>query len=234
MHLSKSHLLFILLFHFNLLYSQEERSVLDSLYRPVPVHLLKIDIFKSVSSRLHFDYEYYNGKKSGTELGVNIFYPNRILSYINEGLIFDNSLLVFHYRGVGLELKEKIYFPRKHWNPYFALSLSYDHKYFNNENIYIVSGFRSSSYSFYENWSAKQRVAKAILLAGFASRLKKGFGIEMNFGLGIGYFDSYSIMNSTKSKSTYIPPEMKGKHENYYSPQIGLGVKLYWGFQKRG
>jgi hypothetical protein len=205
----------------------------DSLDRSFHVHFFKLDVFKSISSRLHFDYEYYNGKKLGTELGISIFYPNRVLSYINEGLIFNNSLLAFHYRGSGFEIKQKVYSPRKYWNPYFAVSLSYDYKHFNDEDIFIINGFRSSSYSYYENWSATQLVARALIMAGICTRLKKGIGAEVTAGLGIGYFDNYTRMNSTQNRSAQYDPSLynKGGHENHYLPQIGLGVKLFYGFQ---
>jgi hypothetical protein len=213
--------------HFS--YSQD--NILDDLYKPNPVHFLKIDVFKSISSRLHFDYEYYNGKKIGIETGVNVFYPNRVLSFINEDLVFNNSLFAFHYKGIGGELKVKIYFPVKHLNLYFAPMVSYDSKYFHNEDVFIIDGFRSSSYSYSENWSGKQIVAKAFLITGFVTKLNKGFAMDINGGIGIGHFDDDMEQNSTTLR--YTGYQLRSEHRSYYFPQLHLSAKLCIGLMKR-
>lgn len=206
----------------------------DNPDKPVPVHFIKMDVFKSISSRLHFDYEYFNGKRIGLEAGVSIFYPNRVFSFINEDFIYHHNLLAFHYRGTGLEAKAKLYFPKKHWKPYAAVLAAIENKYCENANVFNINGFRSSSYSFSENWSGTMYDVKGFILVGFMTALKKGFTLDLNAGLGAGYFDSIEVLNST-TEHRYSPDPRIGieKHSTYLLPQLHFSVKLSYGWSKK-
>src|ERR1044072_4047762 len=111
--------------------SQNEIPYLNELYKPVPIHFIKIDVLKSAVCQLHFDYEFYNGKRFGEEIGCSVFYPDRVISFINEEPgdfgWFDRT--AGHYRGYGVEFTEKLYFPKKHCNPYIGIVISHKYKH---------------------------------------------------------------------------------------------------------
>lgn len=186
-------------------------------------------MLRSISSRFRLDYEWYNGKHFALQAGVNIFYPNRVLSYINEDIDFPKDEFAFHYKGAGGELKQSFCFPHRHWSPYIAFVESYDYKHFTDADIFIINGFRSSSYSYSENWSAHEQVIKTFIAAGFMTRARKRFSLDLSIGLGEGCFDKYSIFNSTTDRdyqqyAAQMP--QRGGHDSFFRFQVYVGVKL--------
>jgi hypothetical protein len=218
----KHKLLFIsLIFFVNFSFSQEKDKI-------IPIHFIKLDVLKSAFCQLHFDYERYNGGHFGTELGFSVFYPNSVLSYLNEEGTFQFDRLACHYQGYGLELKQKFYFPKKHWNLYFAPQVSFKYKYFNNESIYIVNGFRSSSDSFSEKVSSRMYVKSFSLMAGMLAKANNNLAMDFSAGVGLGYFETLTTLTIPGAKN-----ELDLGHHSFYFPVIKLGIKICVGWSRK-
>jgi hypothetical protein len=206
---------FILCFHFS--YSQEEKIT--------PLHIIKFDVLKSSFCQFHFDYERYNGKRLGLELGVGIIYPNRVISYIDEEPTdfgwYDRT--AGHYRGYSLEFTQKFYFPNEHWNPYLGITLSHKYKHCENAKVLNIDEFRSSSYSYYETFSSKRYIESISLMTGFVSSFKKLFSIDLNIGIGLGYFNVWKKENDRNIIT-------EGANQ-FYAPVFKCGAKLCFGFK---
>jgi hypothetical protein len=211
-------------------FSQQNNAFLDELYKPVPVHFVKIDLLKSAVCQLHCNYEFYNGKHLGEEIGFSFFYPNRVISFINEepGDLgwFDRT--AGHYHGYGIEFTQKFYFPEKHWDPYLGLLFSYKYKHCENANVWIIDEFRSSSYSFNEQVSSRRYIESASLLVGFASGLQHKILVDIHIGLGLGYFDVRTTHENVQEWYSIAPG-----HEHFYAPVFKCGVKLCFGMRRK-
>lgn len=213
-------------------YSQENRSVPDSVYAPTHIHFVKVDLLKSAFCQFHVNYEFFNGKHLGEEIGLSLFYPNRLISFVNEepGDLgwFDRT--AGHYKGYGLEFRQKYYFPRKFLNPYLAVDLSYKYKHCEDVNVWIIDEFRSSSYSFNEVVSAKRKVYSVSVMCGFVSRFKKVFTIDAGVGLGVGYYDYLTIHNYPPKYYSY---EILPGQNEFYALAIKAGFKIGFGLRRK-
>lgn len=208
---------------------------LPSLPDTIPAHTIKLDLLRSVSSRLHLDYEWYNSRHIGLQAGVNIFYPNRAISYINEDIILPTDMFAGHYKGMGAELKQSYYFNSRKAHPYLALVESYDYKHFEDADVFIVEEFRSSSYSYSENWSGRVQVLRGFVVAGYTTKHRDHCFLDFSLGFGAGHFDRHSTFNSTTNREATLYPwltEDKGGHQRYVIPQLYAGVKLCFGIKK--
>ena len=158
---------------------------------PVPVHFIKFDVLKLHFCQLHLDYERYNGKHSGQEIGFSWFLPNPVYAYINENQ-HASDLLKYHYYGPCIELKQKFYLPLEGCAFYAAPQLSYAHQYFSNAAIYFVDEFHSSSYTIVERVGARREVWDGALIVGFITNRRGGMAIDINFGAGYDYYNLYT------------------------------------------
>jgi hypothetical protein len=196
-----------------------------------PIHILKLDVLKSAFCQLHFNYEFYNGKRLGEEIGFSYIYPNRIISFINEepqqGGILDRT--AGHYSGYGLEFRQKIYFPQKHINPYMAFVLSYKYKYCNNAVIRIDDSYGSSPS--YETVSSRRFVYAVSAMFGFVTSFKRVFLTDISAGVGLGYFDILTSRND--NPQFYHWNSIRPGHSRHFAPVLKCGVKLGFGFKNK-
>ncbi|MCW3104473.1 MAG: hypothetical protein JWO09_2913 [Bacteroidetes bacterium] len=229
----QSRILISLLLFARLSYSRENSAVPDTSYRPGQIHFVKVDLLKSAFCQFHVNYEFFNGKHLGEEVGLSLFYPNRVISFVNEepGDLgwFDRT--AGHYRGYGLEFRQKYYFPRRFFNPYIALALSYKYKHCEDVNVWIIDEFRSSSYSFNEVVSATRKVYSVSAMCGFASRFKNFFTIDAGVGIGIGYYDYLTTHNYPPPKYHYY--DILPGQNSFYSLAIKAGFKIGFGFRRK-
>jgi hypothetical protein len=211
---------FLLFFQFS--YSQEEKKI-------TPIHLVKIDVLKSAFCQLHFNYEFYNGKRLGEEIGFSYIYPNRVISFINEeryeGGYFDRT--AGHYHGYGLEFRQKFYYPLYSGSPYLAFVLTSKYKHFKNASIRIDD--HNGSNPSYEIVSSTRYIYAISVMVGFVTSFKYNFLIDVNAGIGLGYFDT--LTKREDSPNYYYFNSIRPGHSRFYSPVIKCGVKLCFGFK---
>lgn len=205
-------------------YSQERKE-------NIPIHIFKIDVLKSAFCQLHFNYEFYNGKRLGEEIGFSYIYPNRVISFINEepkqGGIFDRT--AGHYYGYGFEFRQKFYFPQKHINPYVAFVLTYKYKHCNNAVVRIDHNYGSSPT--YEIVSAKRHIYSISCMTGFVTSFNRQFLVDLNIGIGLGYFDTETKRED--NPQYYYFNSVRPGHSRFFAPVIKCGVKLGFGFKVR-
>jgi hypothetical protein len=214
-----------LLFVTQISYSQNEDKI-------TPIHFIKIDVFKSAFSQLHFDYERYNGKRGGMEIGIGLFYPNPALYGINESS--DDSkkgrnpnIYAFKYKGYGIELKRKFYFPKKHWNPYIAPELSFKYKYLDHAEV-LISGERFSSDGHWNIVSRTMYRTSLCAVVGFTTKLKTGRILDINTGLGFGDIDVNTVVNDYGRYDTHS--QIEGRN-NYKVLILQFSLKLCFGLK---
>jgi hypothetical protein len=203
----------------------------SSLYKSVPVHFVKVDIFKTLFSQIHFDFERYNGKKGAFEIGAGLYYPHPVLYSINRGISKkQENPCAFQYLGFGIELKRKLYFPKKRWNPYLAPGVCYKYKFINNESV-LVNGEKNSSYGTYYQVSRQMNVFGVFGSAGFMSKLNNGASIDVNIGIGMGYLQTNTTIDDYGKYENHSF-EMSGY--NKYTELLGqLSIKVCAGFKKK-
>ena len=214
----KRTLVFILIiFSFQFSFSQEETIT--------PVHIIKLDVFKSTFSQLHFDYERYNGKRGAVEFGLSFFYRNPALVSIDEGGMHRHNLYAFQYTGYGFELKRKFYFPGKHVYKYLAPELSAKYKYFNDKDV-LLYGDRESSEADWNVVSRQMYQAGLNIVVGIISKPHKGVILDFNAGAGIGYVDVNTQITNYRH---YYDAQIAGR-DAYTVLQLQLSAKLCFGF----
>jgi hypothetical protein len=218
--MDKIKIIFIsLLFIARIAYSQEENKI-------TPIHFVKLDLWKSGFSQLHFDYERSNGKNSGWEFGVDVFYPSQILIGLNEHFVIPTNNFAFQYKGLGMEVLRKFYLKNK--NFYLAPAIVYAYKYFNNKKV-LMAGESSSSYAVWYNVSQKRYMYSIMGFVGWIHKLETGLTFEFNVGLGYRYVDETTVVNDWGRNSFYhIPTE---GHNIYNALNCKLGVKLCFAFK---
>lgn len=207
--------------HFS--YSQEKD-------KRTPIHFLKVDVLKSAFCQLHFNYEFYNGKKLGEEIGFSYIYPNRVLSFINEeryeGGYFDRT--AGHYYGYGFEFRQKFYYPLHFGSPYFAFVLTYKYKHFNNGVIRIDD--HNGSNPSYDIVSSKRYIYALSVMVGYVTNFNHNLLVDVNAGVGLGYFDT--MTKREDNPNYYHFNSIRSGHSYFYSPVLKCGVKLCFAIRK--
>ncbi len=211
-----------LVFSFQFSFSQEETIT--------PVHIIKLDVFKSTFSQLHLDYERYNGKRGAVEIGLSLFYRNPVFAAINQGISKNGNLnlYAFQYFGYGLELRRKFYFPKHHANRYLAPELTFKYKYFNDREI-LLDGERNSSYAVWNTVSRQMYTVGINGIAGFTTNLHRHCILDLNAGMGVGYVDASTQVSDYGRYSYYYPRHLAG-HDTYAVFQLQLSAKFCFGF----
>lgn len=185
----------------------------DTLHAPASVHLVKVDVFKTLFTQFHLDYERYNGRRGAVEAGISIFYLNPMLSEM-----YNLPTGPGKYTGAGAELRRKFYFrvPDRSFNMYIAPELSfkykrYDHHAFTENNVDPASSF--------SEWyiaSGNHMHIGFVPVIGFISSFKDPITIETNLGIGGCYY---------MENKTIDDPGVYGRHHVLTSPEHVQGFE---------
>jgi hypothetical protein len=213
-------LFFLIFFCLHSSYAQNDNYV-------YPVHFIKFDFFKSLS-QIHIDYERYNGKKDGFEIGVNLYYPNPFLrNYVSLQGDLKSDICAFHYWGAGVELKRKFYFPKKKWNPYVGPEVFYRYKYVKNANVLMDGHLNLSDATWYKIYRRKL-TAGVIGVVGFSKGITEKISMDVNAGIGICYVDMTTIVNDHGEDRYYY--KIDGKND-FITSVFQLSFKFCYGIK---
>lgn len=221
------------LFLFSIIYSsisfsQKDTSILNQLYQPIPIHFIKIDIFKTVTNQVHLDYERYNGKNGAIEIGFGFYYPNPILKGAAEGWSkHPTNPYAFHYIGYGIELKRKFYLNKKRFRPYVAPELFFKSKSLDHIDV-LVEGESGSSYSIFNTVTRTMNAGGGNLLIGVMFDCDKLCRLDLNFGFGAADVDVNTIVNYYGSSN--YRAQIEG-YNNYIALSAQCSIKLCFGIK---
>lgn len=200
-------LLFILLQFSKLSFSQKDSSI-------TPIHLIKVDLLKSVFSDLHFSYERFNGKKGSWEIGVGMYYPNK---YLDEK--YGKALLYyFSTNGYEADLKRKFFLRSKKNAIYLSPVLKYSNKYW--KNVARLDDAGNGNYL-----TGNSQTTGLMVEFGASSKQKSGINVNAQVGIGLCYRSLNGGSTNIEGAEPYF------RHYNLTQPMISLGACVGFGFK---
>ncbi|OFY87799.1 MAG: hypothetical protein A3F72_07995 [Bacteroidetes bacterium RIFCSPLOWO2_12_FULL_35_15] len=214
--MQKNILIFLLLLPYSkILFSQNDAEYIT------PIHYVRVDVVKGIAGKIELNYERFNGKKGGLKLGLGVYFPYHY-SYIIPG---GSSV----FNGYSFDIQRKCYIHFKYTSIYLAPKFIYTYKECSNKEIYEGGGGSSGTSSSYAMWdwiTEKMNSYSAVGTVGFHPKIRRGFNIDVSFGLGASVND----VNRTITPQRYTT-SLKSGHFIEYSPKIQLGIALGFGVE---